>query len=155
VWEAATGAAVHVLRGHPPLAWSLDGSMLATHSGDRSAKVWGAATCTLQNTLNGHASGVLSVARSRDRSVLSTDSYDNTVRLWDVATGTATRVIKKSGLYGWYGFQGTWYAYVGDVSGVDPLWEAGVRSNSIWEIFIYRVREDQCIEQQFCPNRST
>ena len=44
MWDAETGVALHVLRGHDggvsSVAWSPDGRRLATASWDETARVW-------------------------------------------------------------------------------------------------------------------
>jgi WD40 repeat protein len=79
------------LRGHQDfvlsVAWSPDGSKLATTSWDRTAKVWDASTGRELRTLRGHQHYVYSAAWSPDSSKLATVSWDHTVKMWEVSTG--------------------------------------------------------------------
>ncbi|MGH3808360.1 MAG: AAA family ATPase, partial [Pseudonocardiaceae bacterium] len=78
------------LTGHTgPVAevtFSPNGHILATASGDGTAKLWDAATHQLIATLTGHTNIVRSVAFSPDGHILATASDDGTAKLWDVAT---------------------------------------------------------------------
>jgi len=78
------------LRGHKDsvlsMTFSSDGKRLATGSGDRTAKLWNAATGQELATLKGHADWVSSVTFSPDGKRLATGSGDRTVKLWDAAT---------------------------------------------------------------------
>src|SRR2546429_248077 len=49
---------------------------------------------SLEQTLEGHADGVLSVAFSSDSSRLASGSWDCTVRIWSVATGQIEQVLE-------------------------------------------------------------
>ncbi|KAL7960409.1 WD40 repeat-like protein [Trichoderma compactum] len=64
-------------------------SLLATGSGDKTARIWDTATGTPKYTLSGHAHWVLCVSWSPDGMRLATGSMDKSVRLWDPATGKA------------------------------------------------------------------
>jgi WD40 repeat protein len=70
------------------VAFSPDGTTLATASTDRTARLWEAATGTCRTTLSGHTDQVLGVAFSPDGTTLATASTDRTARLWDTTTGT-------------------------------------------------------------------
>jgi hypothetical protein len=80
------------LTGHTDVvyavAFSPDGSLLATASFDQTARLWDVATGQPHGTpLTGYTRGVFGVAFSPDGSLLATAGEDATVRLWDVATG--------------------------------------------------------------------
>ena len=50
-------------------------------------KLWDVQTGECVRTLEGHSSGVWSVAWSGDSQTLASGSIDNTVKLWDVQSG--------------------------------------------------------------------
>gem|GEM_PF-1608352 len=66
------------------VAFSGDGSRLASTSTDRTLRLWDPATGELIRTLAGHERVVTAVAFSRDGSRLASASDDRTVRLWDM-----------------------------------------------------------------------
>jgi WD40 repeat protein len=98
VWDATTGKKLLTLEGHThparDIAYSPDGTRLATASGDNTAMVWDAKTGKELRVLKGHSQPVWSVAFSPDGSRLVTGSGDGTVRLWDAATGEEERKIE-------------------------------------------------------------
>ncbi|KAF7545679.1 hypothetical protein G7Z17_g8988 [Cylindrodendrum hubeiense] len=63
--------------------------LLATGSGDKTARIWDTDTGTPKHTLSGHGGWVLCVAWSPDGERLATGSMDKSVRLWDPVTGKA------------------------------------------------------------------
>ncbi len=65
------------------MAFSPDGKRLASASGDRTVKVWDAATGQETLTLKGHTGDVWSVAFSPDGKRLASASDDRTVKVWD------------------------------------------------------------------------
>ncbi|MEV8630905.1 hypothetical protein AB0395_04540, partial [Streptosporangium sp. NPDC051023] len=79
---------ITTLTGHQDnvsaVAFSPDGSRLATASWDNTARVWEAKTGKLITTLTGHQDRVWEVAFSPDGTRLATASSDNTARVWDV-----------------------------------------------------------------------
>jgi WD40 repeat protein len=64
------------------VAFSPDGTTLATASDDHTTRLWNARTGQLIATLAGHTSGVRALAFSPDGTILATASLDHTARLW-------------------------------------------------------------------------
>ena len=76
------------------MAFSPDGSRIASAGWDKTVKVWDAATGQETLTLRGHTDWVYSVAFSPDGSRLASASEDKTVKVWDAATGQETLTLK-------------------------------------------------------------
>ncbi len=81
------------LVGHTAAVWCLafssDGTMLASASKDQTIKLWqiAAGTTTPLHSLTGHAGMVNSAIFSPQGSTLITGGSDKTIKLWQVATG--------------------------------------------------------------------
>ena len=101
LWDVATGAALHTLRGQTEsvytivysVAFSPDGQTLASGSSDDTIRLWDVATGAALHTLSGHTRDVTSVVFSPDGQTLASGSSDDTIRLWDVATGAALHTL--------------------------------------------------------------
>jgi eukaryotic-like serine/threonine-protein kinase len=90
------------------LAWSPDGTWIASGCVDGSVWVWDATTRRTQATYYGHMSEVNTVAWSPDSRQIASGSSDGTVQLWDAATGK--RLL-------------TWKGHAGSVNTV--AWQPG------------------------------
>jgi WD40 repeat protein len=111
VFDAATGDELFTLSGHTDsifgLAYSPDGTRLATASHDKTVKVWDAASGKLLMTLSkeGHGDGVygglfpgiLDVAFSADSARIASAGADGTAVIWDVATGKELLMLPSNG----------------------------------------------------------
>ena len=85
----------HYLRGHEDavysVAFSPDGSMLATGSWDDTIILWDPNTYQqIGDSLVGHTDDIYGLAFSPDGNILASASEDTTVLLWDVATQTVS-----------------------------------------------------------------
>ncbi|KAK4653541.1 HNWD NOD-like receptor pc6 [Podospora pseudocomata] len=86
------------LEGHggPVLsvAFSPDSKLVASGSGDKTIKIWDAATGSCTQTLKGIWDSVTSVAFSPDSKWVASGSHDKTIKIWDAATGSCTQRLK-------------------------------------------------------------
>ncbi|NTU85752.1 MAG: WD40 repeat domain-containing protein [Chloroflexales bacterium] len=85
------------LRGHTNdarfVAWSPDGSRLASSSQDRKIIIWDVQTGAQQMTLAGHTNSVSLLSFSADGTRLLSGSNDNSVRVWDVTPAYELRAF--------------------------------------------------------------
>ncbi|MBD3325791.1 hypothetical protein GF339_14495 [candidate division KSB3 bacterium] len=81
------------------LAFSPDGKVLASSSGDETVTLWHSATGKELRSLSGHSRGVAAVAISPDGTLVASGSWDETVKLWHLPTGQELRTFR--GHAGW------------------------------------------------------
>jgi geranylgeranyl transferase type-2 subunit beta len=68
------------------VAFSPDGTRLATGSSDRKVRLWDTQSGKLHSTLEGHGDYVANVAFDPAGRRLTTASYDHTAKIWDLAS---------------------------------------------------------------------
>ena len=73
--------------GVQALAWSPDGSRIASGSSDETVQIWDATTGVQVRIYHGHAGSVSTIAWSPDGTRIASGSDDGTVQIWDATTG--------------------------------------------------------------------
>lgn len=80
------------------VAFSPDGTLLATCSENGEAKLWETTTWKEKAVLRGHLLGVYALAFSPDgRRLATASSWKEAVKLWDVVTGQEIAVLEGQG----------------------------------------------------------
>src|SRR5436189_254883 len=69
------------------VAWSRDGTRIASAGSDDTVQVWDATSGQHIFKYHGHSETVESVAWSTDGSRIASASFDHTVQVWDATTG--------------------------------------------------------------------
>jgi WD40 repeat protein len=91
LWQVADGQQLAIYQGHTgwvqSLAFSPDGTTLASGSHDHTIRLWDRQTGQCLKTLRGHTGCVQTLAFSPDGMTLASGSHDHTIRLWNLATG--------------------------------------------------------------------
>lgn len=75
------------------VAFSPNGTLLATGAGDAALDLWDAATGDLVRTLTGHTDEIDALGFSPDGARIVSVSDDETVKVWDVATGECLQTL--------------------------------------------------------------
>jgi len=77
------------------IAFSADGSLLASGSADKTVRLWDAGGGQAIHVLKGHAAAVTAVAVSPDGGIVASASLDRTVKLWDANGGREAGSLPK------------------------------------------------------------
>jgi WD40 repeat protein len=97
VWDVKTGQARFSYFGHtgPVLgvAYSADGSRLASCGRDQTVRVWDGRTGHLLSTFKGHTAAVYGVAFAPDGLRVASTGWDGTVRVWDAVAAANPCVV--------------------------------------------------------------
>ena len=100
LWDLPSVHLRSTLTGHGSdinmVAFSPDGSKLASASDDSLAKIWDARTGKELAVLKGHSDKVLALSFAPDGKRLATCGYDGTVKLWTLETLGAGTVVQPS-----------------------------------------------------------
>jgi hypothetical protein len=98
IWDVASGRELRTLKGNAGavviVAFSPDGSRLASATEQRIIKVWNAASGHELRTLIAHTAPVTTLAFSANGSRLASGSQDGAIKIWDVASGQELRTVK-------------------------------------------------------------
>ena len=94
---SADAQVLQIMRGHESyvesVAFSPDGTRIATASGDNTVRVWNAQTGESIHTLDAHTNDAYAVAFSPDGSRIASGAADDVIRIWDAETGEQLRVF--------------------------------------------------------------
>jgi WD40 repeat protein len=98
IWDMTTGERLQVMAGHEAevrgVAWSPDGTKVASGSRDHDACIWDARTGERLHALTGQEGQVTSVAFSPDGRTLAAANLGWRVRLVDVESGRVVRTLE-------------------------------------------------------------
>ncbi len=97
IYDNLSGMLCLTYRGHTDGTWSLafspDGSLLASGSDDSNVRLWDCASGECLDLLQEHTNRVRSIAFSPDGSTLASGSDDQTIRVWDTRSSRCLQTL--------------------------------------------------------------
>ncbi|HMX27047.1 MAG TPA: caspase family protein [Blastocatellia bacterium] len=98
MWDAIAGKLIRTLEGHSEavssVAFSPDGLMIVSGSGDKTIRLWNTNTGKLVRTLEGCSDCVYSfVFNSNGGVIASAENHSKTIRLWNAGTSKLLRML--------------------------------------------------------------
>ena len=97
-FERAQKLEGHGGRGVTCCAWNAEGTLLATGSHDKTARIWragrGMETAEEVVVLTGHAAGLECLAWSPDGTMLATAGSDKQILVWEVGSGECVQTLE-------------------------------------------------------------
>jgi RNA polymerase sigma factor (sigma-70 family) len=98
LWDIATAKEIRRLEGHqgsvPSIAFSPDGTSLASGSADKTIRLWDVGTGVLRTQINANEKGVYSVVFAPGGKTIASVAEDGWTRLWDTASSKQLHAIK-------------------------------------------------------------
>jgi WD40 repeat protein len=100
ITEVATGKTYRMLEGHPgiinTLAFSPDGSSLASGGSDRVIRFWDPRSGSISASFYGHQRSINALAFNPQGNLLVSNGQDREMKVWDVNSGALLRTIDVS-----------------------------------------------------------
>ncbi|KAJ7744551.1 WD40-repeat-containing domain protein [Mycena olivaceomarginata] len=87
MWPPSEAMVIPVRSSVYSVAFSPDGTCIASGSGNKTLQVWHGVTGKQVHALEGHTECIFSVTFSPDGTRIASGSLDKTIRVWDTATG--------------------------------------------------------------------
>ncbi|MEM2636901.1 MAG: hypothetical protein QXL15_00970, partial [Candidatus Korarchaeota archaeon] len=131
LWNTKNSPLPVLLKGHEYLvystAWSPDMKLIASASGDCTAKIWDPFERKELKTLVGHSESVFAVCWNPQGNLVATGSPDKTLRIWDVASGNCINIMEHSDTV----YTAAWspngkYIATGSPEGTLTVWDANI-----------------------------
>ena len=128
LWDIATGQLVTTLEGHTRgimgVAFSPDGTSIATSSSDNTVRLWDTTTGGFIKEFRGHINDVHHVEFTPDGRQLVSNAADGTVRVWDIETGKQIQLFDETlAIFEGVVSPNSQHILAGGVNGVVVVWE--------------------------------